>query len=621
MKRLILISLLCSLLQVFAQLTVIPDQHFREVLEAEHPTFFNPEHKLIDSLAAKYNGYLNCTGRGIISISGIEKFKSLRYLNLSDNLIADASPLAELSALEDLNLHNNSIVQLPSLDKLSLLTYLTCSNNRLKSLPDLSQNVKLKKLECYNNEITEIIGLENLVLMEFIIAYDNKLSGLPNLATLQNLSILECHNNQIDTLTGLSALKNLKTLIVGSNEFKRLRNLQGLYNLKTLSFYNNQIYEVPDLTKLPLLEEFDANNNKLQSLPNFSQNYNLKTIRCQDNELKAPFLLTNLNSVKHLQLSNNKMEVWPQLQGTEDNLELLSLKDNALTTVPDLSEYRLLDTLELEGNQLTFEDLEPIMRSSIHKLSYTPQKYILVQNLIEVKSGEAWTWNLGIDLQTSNNIYTWYKDNQSVATTSTGTFSINAIKSEDAGIYTCEITNRLVPGLALKTTALNLQVITCLDLRFLKYTSTEITCSKAGSIIVDASSIVSNNRNFEYTLQSASGVTATHDAFTFANLTESRYKLTVKNGEGCTASKNIEIPTSLDDCKKGIILATGEDPNLQGFYIEQPGTALVYNKSGTLIKKLVAPGYWDGKQEDGSISPGLYVIEINGVFIDVTVIK
>lgn len=619
MRKIMIILSLVSLLQVFGQLTTIPDQHLREVLEATYPKYFS-DHRLIDSMALKHNGFIGCAGRGIVSISGLEKFKNLRYLDLSNNLIADASPLAELSALEDLNLDNNSIVQLPSFEKLTQLTYLYCSKNRLKSLPDFKYHPKLKKLQCYNNEILEIKGIENLVSLEYIIAYDNKLKSLPNLSALQNLYYLECHGNQIDTLIGLSFLKNLKILVVGSNLFKKLNNLQGLDNLTLLSCYSNQIAEVPDLSKLPLLEEFDANNNKLQTLPNFSQNYNLKIIKCQDNELRNPLTLANLNSLQHLQLSNNRMEVWPQLQGTEDNLEYLYLKDNLLDTLPDLSSYIALDTLGLEGNHLTFEDLEPLMALPI-KIGYTPQRNIIVQNLVQIKSGESWTWDLGIDQRTSNNTYTWYKDGKYVATTNTGIFKRAEVSYDDQGMYTCEITNRLVPGLVLKTTSLNLVVPTCIDLRFLKYTTTEITCAKAGSIVIDGNSIISDNRNFEYILKNTSGLVVPQQGLGFENLEESLYKLTVKNTAGCSASKNIEVPRSLENCSKGIILATGEDPSLQGFYISHTGTASVYNKAGTLVKKLTAPTFWDGKQEDGNILPGLYVIEINGLYIDVTVIK
>ena len=85
-----------------------------------------------------------------------------------------------------------------------------------------------------------------------------------------------------------------------------------------------------------------------------------------------------------------------------------------------------------------------------------------------------------------------------------------------------------------------------------------------------------------------------------------------------------------EDCRRHIgqffgrtvvVLATGEDPSKVSFLIEGSGDVKIYDKSGLLVKRLTAPAYWDGRLDGGEIKPGLYVIEVNSKYQEVTVIK
>lgn len=625
MKKFLFIALHAWLVcQSLAQVTDVPDSNFRNYLKIIVPSYFTPEGKLIDTMAVKYVGAFNCSKFNISSLSGIEKFKNLKYLQCTDNNIVDLSGIENLSALEELHCHNNALVSLPSFDKLVNLVYFRCSYNQLKTLPDFSNNTKLKTLQCDFNQVTEIKGLDKLVNLENLIIYCNKIAHLPDLSSLQNLQLLECHSNKLDTLTGLNNLNNLKTIVAGDNLFKNPGELNGLKSLESLGFWVNQINHLPDMSLMTNLKELDFNNNKIKSIPDFSQLLLLKTIKCQDNLLDSLSDLSTLSTLELVHAKNNKISVFPKLAGSQSTLQELLLDTNELAELPNLSIFTNLQKLQLQGNRLTFEDILPLMSLSYSSaIVYAPQKDVLVPSFKSLKEGEPFQWSIGIDKNLSNNVYEWYKDGVLISQTATDLLEISQMKPGNAGIYTCVIKNNGLPSLVLKTSPMQVEVVSCIDLRTFKYTTSEITCGKSGSITIDPQSISSDDRNFSYALkvsQTGTIVSGTGN-MGFENLSNTEYMFSISNGAGCSNSISLTVPKNTTGCDRAIILATGEDPNKASFFIEGPGDVKIYDKSGLIVRRLTAPTYWDGRLDGGEIKPGLYVIDINSKYQEVTVIK
>jgi len=113
--------------------------------------------------------YISCTGKNIKSLNGLDKFKNIERINLSDNKIKDfdLSPFPNLKELDcslnparSINIKNNH-----SLEKL------VCWGNRgnLMSEIDLSNNSNLKKIESGQDGINHIDLSKNQHIEELTI--------------------------------------------------------------------------------------------------------------------------------------------------------------------------------------------------------------------------------------------------------------------------------------------------------------------------------------------------------------------------------------------------------------------------------------------------------------------
>lgn len=94
--------------------------------------------------------YVDCSGRGITSLYGIEYFVQLRQLDCSDNAILTLD-LMRNEWLEQLNCSENELTLL-LVDDLRLLNTLNCAHNHLQHL-DLSNNGSIHTLDLSHNDL------------------------------------------------------------------------------------------------------------------------------------------------------------------------------------------------------------------------------------------------------------------------------------------------------------------------------------------------------------------------------------------------------------------------------------------------------------------------------------
>ena len=190
-----------------------PDPNFRSFVnltyDKNHDMVLAPE-----EVADVYS--MNCSGKMIADMTGIEYFTALQDLDCSSNQLTslDVSRNTALAALgiehchlssldlsKNINLHklyaqDNEFTSL-DLSKNTALVFLSCRKNQLTSL-DVSRNTSLVVLYCNDNQLTSLDLSRNTILKE-LDCYNNQLTSL-DVSKNTVLVKLSCFGNQINSL-------------------------------------------------------------------------------------------------------------------------------------------------------------------------------------------------------------------------------------------------------------------------------------------------------------------------------------------------------------------------------------------------------------------------------------
>ena len=235
---------------------------------------------------------------GITDLKGVENFRNLRRVDVSQNAIGDFAPVKDLSSLQILKVNGNPA---------SVLDVTGCSS--------------LKKLYAQNSTFSEL-HVTGLGSLEEVRIENNHLTDL-DLTGLTSLRALSCYGNQLHTLDARPAAA-LEVLQADSNGMESLL-VEGLENLKTLHCQNNNLQQI-SLSGLGALEEFNAANNSLTELI-VDEATALKTVLAGNNQLSGEF---RFGTAKQVSVENNQIT---NLIGAEENIAYLNFNNNQLTSL------------------------------------------------------------------------------------------------------------------------------------------------------------------------------------------------------------------------------------------------------------------------------------------------
>ena len=365
-----------------------PDANFRSYIQS---LYSNKKYLTQSDLNATTS--IECNGKNISSLGGINFFSKLKTLKCANNSLStldlqyntalttlDCSSnslttfsIAYNKALTSLDCSGNSLTTLNTTSNTEL-TKLTCSSNNLATL-SVKNHSKLTTLDCSNNTSMTSLDCSNCILTSLSVSGCSKLTSidassnkftslsvknLANLATLNcsnntSLTSLDCSSNALTSLN-VSGSSNLTTINASSNKFYSLSvtNLTKLTTLNcssntlmtTLNCYKNALttLNVSGCTKLATL---DCDNNKLTS---FSlTNSALSILNCASNQLTS-FSINCANLTK-LDCSNNQLT---SLSFNSPKLTELDCSNNQLTSLYNVVSYSPnLTTLDCSDNQLT----------------------------------------------------------------------------------------------------------------------------------------------------------------------------------------------------------------------------------------------------------------------------
>ena len=235
---------------------------------------------------------------GITDLKGVENFRNLQRVDVSQNAIGDFAPVKDLSSLQILKVNGNPA---------SVLDVTGCSS--------------LKKLYAQNSTFSEL-HVTGLGSLEEVRIENNHLTDL-DLTGLTSLRALSCYGNQLHTLDA-RPVAVLEVLQADSNGMESLL-VEGLGNLKTLHCQNNNLQQI-SLSGLGALEEFNAANNSLTELI-VDEATALKTVLAGNNQLSGEF---RFGTAKQVSVENNQIT---NLIGAEENIAYLNFNNNQLTSL------------------------------------------------------------------------------------------------------------------------------------------------------------------------------------------------------------------------------------------------------------------------------------------------
>jgi len=167
--------------------------------------------------------------------------------------------------------------------------------------------------------------------------------------------------------------------------------------------------------------------------------------------------LFNLPNLERLRMVNCGLTgVLPVGLGTIDNVLLGD--NNFEGAIPaDILNSTGNSRLSLRNNFFDFSDLEPlVLADNYTTLFYTPQRTKDVAQTVNETPGNDIV--LSVDdtdisraakTKAVNNEYQWFKDNVAIAGANASTYTIFNAQPTDSGVYFCEITNPLLPGLVI----------------------------------------------------------------------------------------------------------------------------------------------------------------------------
>jgi len=482
-----------------------------------------------------------------------------------------------------------------------------------KTLNIAAANSVTGPFQCYHQNITDLSGIQYFRSISSLeVKYNPGLHTIPNISALSNITILGLDSNALTSLPDLSALVNLQILSFHHNQISVVPAITNLTQLNIIIAYNNNLTTLPDLSTLVNLQQLLCSDNPLTSLPSFSNLTNLNFLLCQRTSISAIPDLSNCTMLQYLICTNNQVSTLPDLTHCPllQELKVFSCK---LNTFPDLSAYTHLTSVMANNNELSFKDIIPSSaHSSFASIFLFNGQRPGITNTQNASNFSAAEIDLNFDNGVSGNIYNWYKDGVFLTSTTINKLTIPSVGYADEGVYTCQITNTgpALSGITLISKNITLKVSPCIISNNINYTIGNLACTYPITINLDESSFTAGTFPFSYKVANSKD-TLRFNTNTFSLSKEGIFDLIVKDATGCEVIFKSKLVVPRNEQCDAVFYPNG-DGIADTYYIENTGHALIYNRSGEIVKELDVPDSWDGTDKKRQDAPsGLYVIVIN----------
>ena len=169
----------------------IPDANFKAYLLEKFDVNKDGQISIAEAKAVKK---MDCSGKGIVSLTGIEKFVNLESLNCSNNLFSDLTFPNNKKLTDVISDKSDDIVEIPDANfKAYLLENFDTNKDGNISVAEAKA---VKEINCYYKNIESLDGIERFLNLASLNCSNNQLSEL-DVRLNRNLNKLVCTNNEV----------------------------------------------------------------------------------------------------------------------------------------------------------------------------------------------------------------------------------------------------------------------------------------------------------------------------------------------------------------------------------------------------------------------------------------
>ena len=259
---------------------------------------------------------------------------------------------AEIENKNKLDLSGQNLQVLPRAD--SHLESLTADNNCITSLTNLPKSLRI--LSLVRNKIAFLGNIE--IQTPYLLSLNlssNRLISLEGISACTHLQELKLANNYIgdDQISLIQNLKNLKVMDISHNHLRdtsffkildKLKNLEELWN--SANDFTEWVLNFPMIN----LQKLVLDSNKIKTLEFRAELPSLQVLSCKENNISSIKGIHHARNLYEVELSGNEItdlsEEWSSLL----NLRIFCGKNNSISRFPVLPH---LEVLELSHNSLT----------------------------------------------------------------------------------------------------------------------------------------------------------------------------------------------------------------------------------------------------------------------------
>ena len=213
-----------------------------------------------------------------------DDYQGMQYIRLEmsgTKLEALNNALLEVKHLKYLNFTDNKLADVTLLQQFDQLVYLGLNSNKIKNLNAFTSEEgfpKLRKLELSDNSISELIPITPPKL-EYLEINDMKIDKYETWTGHPTIRILKAEDNKFKSLSVIKDMPMLEEAYLSGNQINSFSGYDNVGSLKKLILQRQKVDKIEEeLPEMPALETLDLSENRINSLDDLKNIFQFATL-------------------------------------------------------------------------------------------------------------------------------------------------------------------------------------------------------------------------------------------------------------------------------------------------------------------------------------------------------